>query len=292
MFSPDEIKKRFYPGQDWLYLKLYMGPETAEEWLCFNLPLVIRELNQIMPGYQYFFVRYLDPDFHIRLRIRLPHHGDFAKALDLINLHSALFLRQGLIWKVEIATYERETERYGINRIELFESAFCADSQFWLSVLPWLSLQEDGEEIRWRIAVLSAVRYFQDLHGDKEMAIELLDRIVRQLKKEQKVTRSTQYQIDHKFRAIRPELLALMDDGMSDHPQLEAKFINRSYIISELFEQYRKGQNFFPGSHGDLSLTDLIHLSLNRGLRARHRKQEYVIYYFIAKLFRVQLALV
>ena len=117
MFSPDEIKKRFYPGQDWLYLKLYMGPETAEEWLCFNLPLVIRELNQIMPGYQYFFVRYLDPDFHIRLRIRLPHHGDFAKALDLINLHSALFLRQGLIWKVEIATYERETERYGINRI-------------------------------------------------------------------------------------------------------------------------------------------------------------------------------
>ena len=168
MFSPDEIKKRFFPGQEWCYFKLYMGPDTAEEWLCYHLPVIIRELNHMTPGFQYYYLRYVDPDFHIRLRIKLPHHGDFAKVVDLINLQSALFLRQGLIWKVEIATYEREVERYGSGQIEMFESVFHGDSQFWLSILPWLSLQDDHEELRWRIALISAARYYSDLIPDIE----------------------------------------------------------------------------------------------------------------------------
>ena len=292
MFSPAEIKKRFYPGQEWCYFKIYMGPETAEEWLCFNLPVIIKELNVVMPGFQYFFVRYLDPDFHIRLRIKLPHHGDFAKAVDLLNLHSSLLLKQGLIWKLEIATYERETERYGITQIKLFESAFNADSQFWISVLPWLSLQDDREELRWRIALLSTVRYYEDLISDKNLTIEISDKIVNKLRKEQKIGRNMQFQIDQKLRALRPELLSLLEKGLHDHPRLITMLDQRSKLINEIFGISTSEGGFFSGQPGTQSITGLAHMSINRGLRARHRQQEYVIYYFISKLLRTQQALV
>jgi len=292
MFSPDEVKKRFFPGQEWLYLKVYMGPETVEEWLCFHFPVLLRDCTKLIPGLRYFFIRYLDPEFHLRLRFYVPKRVDISRLINLFNLHSALFMRQGLIWKVDVSTYERETERYGTKQIEVFESAFHADSSFWMAVLPWLALQDDREELRWKIALVNLDRYFRDLVVNKEDVLSIVNKVVATLKKEQKVSRATQYQIDQKYRSMRPELQAMLDGEFPGQEMIEAKLNNRSYLLTELFESQRVGENFFPGDQGARSITDLIHMSTNRGLRARHRMQEYVIYCFYGKLLRTQMALV
>ncbi len=291
MFSPDELKRKFYPGQEWLYLKAYMGPETVEEWLCYHFPVMLNDLHTSIGPLSYHFVRYLDPDFHLRLRFHLAHHGDFARALDVFNMHSSLFMKQGLIWKVELATYEREIERYGSKRIVMFEQAFHIDSNFWISILPWLGIQEDREELRWKIALLSLSQYYSELLGDQEKCFQVVSKVCQALKKEQKINKTLQFQIDQKFRNLRAELTVIINDGFQHEPMIEAKLQNRTYLLTELFEGLRVNNCYFNGSRAEQQFIDLVHMSTNRVLRARHRMQEYVLYYFYSRLLKTQLAL-
>ena len=65
------VDKIFIPGSEWVYFKLYTGTKTADAILQNELYRYIRELlnNGIID--KWFFIRYTDPDFHIRLRLHL-----------------------------------------------------------------------------------------------------------------------------------------------------------------------------------------------------------------------------
>jgi hypothetical protein len=59
---------RSWPGSEWLYIKLFTGPATADQ--------VLRRIASVLTWAltaggddQWFFLRYGDPDWHLRLRI-------------------------------------------------------------------------------------------------------------------------------------------------------------------------------------------------------------------------------
>lgn len=291
MFSPKQLKRSFYPGQEWVYMKLYMGPETAEEWICHHLPRIREDIQKNIPGNLFFFIRYLDPDFHIRLRVYIPQRKHFSYVVDMVNLHSTIMIKQGLIWKSEICTYEREMERFGEERIEIFERAFSIDTEFWLKILPWIETQDNREDLRWKMALLSTYRYYRDLIKDPEEIVRIMSKIVQALKQEQKPGRTVLFQIDQKFRKIREDIMPLMEEELSIFPQLEGLLRNRSFKLAELFEPFRDGECYFSWSKADQNFADLVHMSLNRALRSKHRMQEFVIYYYLVKLMKTQLAL-
>src|SRR5262249_46206428 len=58
------VRRRFAPGSEWTYAKLYCGRAAADRLLA----------EQIAPlagiADQWFFIRYEDPDFHLRVRFR------------------------------------------------------------------------------------------------------------------------------------------------------------------------------------------------------------------------------
>ncbi|MCK5821195.1 MAG: thiopeptide-type bacteriocin biosynthesis protein [Bacteroidales bacterium] len=291
MLSPNQIKQSFYPGEEWVYMKLYMGPETAEEWICYHLPRIMDSVQKDIPGAILFFIRFLDPDFHVRVRVYIPHRKHFSVVVNLINQHSGIMIRQGVMWKTEICTYEREVERYSVERIELFERAFSIDSDFWLRVLPLIEAQDNREDLRWKMALLSTYRYYRDLIRDPEEIIRIMSKIVQALKQEQKPGRTLMYQIDQKFRMIRGDLMPFLEDELSLFPQVEVLLRKRSLKLTELFDLYREGDCYFTWSKSDQNIADLVHMSLNRVLRSKHRMQEFVIYYYLVKLMKTQLAL-
>lgn len=272
-------------------MKLYMGPETAEEWICHHLPRIRKDIQNEFSGSLLFFVRFLDPDFHIRLRVYAPQRKCFSSVVDLVNLHSGIMIKQGLIWKSEICTYEREIERFGTERIEIFERAFSIDSEFWLKILPWIETQDNHEDLRWKMALLSTYRYYRDLIRDQEEMTRIMSKITLALKQEQKPGRTTLFQIDQKFRRVREDLMPYMEEELLIFPQIEGLLRNRSFRLAELFEPFREGDNYFSWSKADQNFADLVHMSLNRVLRSKHRMQEYVIYYYLVKLMKTQLAL-
>lgn len=268
-----------------------MGPETAEQWICLHLPAIAADLQSNRPGSLLYFVRFLDPDFHVRLRIRLQDRKDFMYVLDLIHQQSAIQLRQGLLWKMEICTYNREIERYGSERIELFERAFSCDSQFWIQVLPWLEQQKNREDLRWKVALVSASRYYRDLVKDPDEILRIFDQILTALKQEQKPTKSFLFQMDMKFRKLRPELLPWMEEELNEYPEMEKLLRSRSNNVKELFEPWCNEKGYMSWSGGDQNLVDLVHMSFNRGFRSRHRIQELVVYSYLNRLLKTQKAL-
>ena len=124
------------PGSDWLFAKIY-GPRALEDDLLrWPVPeLCERALGKGMAD-DWFFIRYADPDPHLRLRF----HGHPDRLIgelapEICSWANAL-IGQGLCSRLCLDTYERELERYGGPLgMNLAESIFGADSRFAVEAL-------------------------------------------------------------------------------------------------------------------------------------------------------------
>ena len=148
--SPDIRWK--LPGSEWLSAKFYLQPDKKNSFLLEQLYTLIQKSNLS----NWFFVRYNDPEPHIRLRIKLSSLHDLTETLSSIQ-HSALeWLQEGYIQNMVFSPYEREIERYGgIELIDTIEELFHIDS---MTVLSCLHLPLEKPVLR----ALSVVSFLQD----------------------------------------------------------------------------------------------------------------------------------
>ncbi|KFA93239.1 lantibiotic dehydratase, partial [Archangium violaceum] len=63
------LPRSFAPGSEWLYAKLYTGTATADRVLCEAVAPLMREALASGDADHGFFIRYGDPDWHVRLRL-------------------------------------------------------------------------------------------------------------------------------------------------------------------------------------------------------------------------------
>src|SRR5581483_6097991 len=97
--------RRFPPGSEWLYVKLFTGPATAD--------LVLKRITSVLTwaltaggADQWFFLRYGDPDWHLRLRIHGAPNRLLHETLPLLTRVTAPLLDTGELWRVQLDTYE------------------------------------------------------------------------------------------------------------------------------------------------------------------------------------------
>jgi hypothetical protein len=104
----------FPPGSEWLYLKLYCGIATADKILCEIVGPLLDELRASGHVDHWFFVRFGDPENHIRIRM----HGTpgVLSSVVLPACQAAIepLLRNGGIAKSQVDTYAPESVRYGV----------------------------------------------------------------------------------------------------------------------------------------------------------------------------------
>jgi thiopeptide-type bacteriocin biosynthesis protein len=131
-----EQQRRFIPGSPWLYVKLYGPQGVADRALVEHVGPEIRVLHEkgLIDGW--FFIRYADPDDHLRLRC----HGTPGDLLGKVlpALHEAMThpFNEGLLYRIAVDTYEREVERYGgLDGVNLMEQFSEADSNAALALL-------------------------------------------------------------------------------------------------------------------------------------------------------------
>ncbi|MCB1643781.1 MAG: lantibiotic dehydratase, partial [Xanthomonadales bacterium] len=100
------------PGSDWLYLRLHGSPQTLDRLLALTLAPLAEQLRQQGHCNSWFYIRYGDPDWHLRLRFQ----GQPQRLLgDLLpRLHACLdqLVTERQLSRVEIGSYQRELERY------------------------------------------------------------------------------------------------------------------------------------------------------------------------------------
>ncbi|TQM61953.1 lantibiotic dehydratase [Humibacillus xanthopallidus] len=155
------------PGSDWLFVKLY-GPSTgADAVLTGPIRRLVGELIDARDADSWFFLRYADPEPHLRLRL----HGDpnrlFAGALPRLAMWAAGLVATGARSRFTIETYERELERYGgAAAMAVAEAIFGADSAAVAALLGQLPPTAADAGRRLELAVLSTDRLLAALGLD------------------------------------------------------------------------------------------------------------------------------
>jgi thiopeptide-type bacteriocin biosynthesis protein len=117
------------PGaSEWLFVKVYGGPNRQTAVLTTHLPYLLEMWNE--PP-EWWYVRYRDPEPHLRLRLRLAgcDAQTFGDAVQRVGTWASDLRRAGLLTRLQFDTYFPETGRFGTGAaMEAVESVFVADS--------------------------------------------------------------------------------------------------------------------------------------------------------------------
>lgn len=119
----------FRPGEEWATLKLYGSSGALEDLVRTLGEEPIASSLQRADLHRWFFLRYRDPEPHIRLRMQADRQTLWRDLVpSVLDAFNSPTLRR-LISNIVIEPYVRETQRYrGNEGMVVFERAFHADS--------------------------------------------------------------------------------------------------------------------------------------------------------------------
>jgi thiopeptide-type bacteriocin biosynthesis protein len=125
--TPATRTRRHFPGaSSVLYAKVYAHPERHSEILTSYLPDLATGTDPLA----LWFLRYRDPDPHLRLRIRITDLTRFGSIAAAVGAWAADLHRRGLISHLQLDTYMPEVGRYGAGpTMAAAEDVFIADSR-------------------------------------------------------------------------------------------------------------------------------------------------------------------
>jgi lantibiotic biosynthesis protein len=276
--TPSRVRTFTPGGGDWLYWKLYTGYSTADRLLVESIAPAMRRLQQEGRVASWFFVRYGDPENHLRLRVR---GGDAGDLLNELGMLFASLLENGWLSKVQLDTYVRELERYGgAEQIDRVEALFAADSAAIVAALP---LMQSDATLRWQTAAWGADRLLDDLGIRDANKVALLEHLCREYSKEMDAGRATREALARKTRELRRALDAVFDD-----PALrpwQSAYDERSSFIASLGLRLDREPPFADGI-----APSILHLHLNRVFRSKKREQERVLHDLLARRERSRAA--
>ena len=269
----------YLPGSDWLYLRIYGGPLALEEWLTGSFRLLLNEWIHSDTVLLFHFVRYLDQDYHLRLRFKLADPLQSGLLLNLVSSDCLNWIGEERMWKIEAGTYEPELDRYGVERMNLVEEWFYRDSLFWLAILA--DATEEEKSVLWKKGA-ERIDWMLDRFGfSVEGKLMLLQRMREALSAEFRITHRMKSQLDAKYRLMSRELADAVEKPEADHTDFGQNKIRSNSIIEQIGETFASRQELETAG----ILPDLIHMSLNRAFRTRHRLQELVMYDFLARYY-------
>jgi thiopeptide-type bacteriocin biosynthesis protein len=287
-------ERNFLPGSEWLFAKIYAGPSHLDRLLVEHIrPLVAKVL---VSGWvnSWFFIRYGDPSWHLRLRFHGMPRTLSAEVLPQLWECLELQKQQGKIWRMQLDTYEPELERYGgLTGMRIAERLFQYDSEFVLELLAAICDQL-GTNIRWHLAFAGVDCLLDGLGLDLSSRRRLVSNRARAQEKNFRVNQIFKTQLSEKFRNERQILEVLLESSAEtgDFPASAqaalARFAGQMKIIrAELETASRTGELAQPieelaGSY--------IHMHLNRMFRSSANAQEMVLYDFLARAYDSKMA--
>ncbi len=275
------VKRNFIIGDNWVYFKIYTGYNLSDSILLVDLRIVIEKLKKLGVISKWFYIRYADPEYHLRVRFFVENKEDVFLVISKMNAQFKWHIDEGVIWRYQMDTYEREIERYGNQVITESETLFYYDSEL---VLKLVGLVEEyqSENLRWLLAIMS-IDFYLDCFG---------------LPEENKIN----------FTKVSRDSLNKIYSGehKSLTPQLNKKYQLKKEVIKEFLNS-----NIFQGNHltsikeifsdkriehvtkriiiknGDKNteISSYIHMCLNRLFKTRNTFNEYISYDFLYRYY-------
>ncbi|RYE55275.1 MAG: hypothetical protein EOP48_10565, partial [Sphingobacteriales bacterium] len=260
---------------DWCYFKIYGHPES--------LNLILRDpaLLKLIEGFwkmegirRWFFVRYVDPQPHLRIRFQVSKNFGLVISTQLSELVEK-YMKSSLVMDFMVATYEPERQRYGCAGMSRVESIFQRSSDL---VLTFHQLNCSGTQ-ETCFAFSSVALMLRDFIPDISGRLAFVNGLVKSIL----VSSSRRRQLDVYYRKHRESL-----EQAAANPQK-----HDSDLVSEKLDRFSmrilKFQSTWEGleevKHRTL-IADLIHMHLNRLNASNRAGLETAVYYLLYKFYR------
>ena len=287
-------ERRFLPGSEWLFAKIYASPSQVDRLLLQHIRPLVANVLASGAADGWFFIRYGDPRWHLRLRF----HGDprrlAAEVLPQLRASLQEPEQRGELWRVQLDTYERELERYGgPEGLGIAERLFQYDSELVLELLASIS-DRLNTELRWHLGLTTVDQLLQALNFDLSMRRLIVNDLGKGQEKNLGVRPSIKKQLSDKFRNERQTVERLLMTG-SEHAMLPAPATQAVKRFAEkatnLAAQLRSAQQAAGLTRSIEELAgSYVHMHLNRLFRSAANAQEMVLYDFLGRAYDSMLA--
>lgn len=280
-----EIQRNFSIGSEWLYFKLYGGVKVTDRILLDNIKPLVDELLLKKLIDSWFFIRYSDPDNHLRIRFHLPDTSKIGEVIQLFYQFIRPAEEAKYIWKIQTETYVRELERYKYQSIILSEKLFFYDSQ---SIVHFLEATagDERENIRWLWGIRAIDSLLNDFDFNLVDKLNLMEKLKDAFGREFNMNISLKQQLDKKYRENRPQIEGFLG---KENPEsiffplteiLEIKSQNLKPTIKNILEINQSATELYD------ILASYIHMLLNRLIPANQRLHELLIYDFLFRQYK------
>lgn len=278
-YNPDRITRSFTAGTQWLYLKIYCAERLSDALITTVLFPQIRSLEKRRIIQKWFFIRYQDPEPHIRLRF-YSKKKDFWMIV-FKELHGLLepLLKSGMVQSIHSDTYQRELERYPQKLYTQIESIFYSDSR---AVVRSLKHTAQDAELCWQGALWAADLILDNLHLDLKGKLDLIQTMHRQFSAELDGEGFIRRKMDHNYRAQKQKITQTLETQKTPAlKSLSTLFSRRTALIQRMIHKLTLMDSNLQARLG----CDLIHLFFNRWFASNQRQQEFAIYHYLKKYY-------
>ena len=271
---------KFHPGEEWVYYKIYCGVVTGDKLLANEISGAVHALFEQGLISKFFFIRYNDPDYHIRVRFRTDP-DQVHEVMKLFSDSLAAPLSHDLISRLQLDTYVRELERYGHDTIDFAEAVFQVDSLFVLAIIPLI--RESYAELS-PFIFMKGVDTMLDAFGfgreekrdflkDRKLAYESEFRLEKNVNLKQVIFKKELH-----YRAMIQKLLHEDLSVLSgvDEEQLQAAIQSYRSGLAEVYA----GNVHLIGSREQLHslLASFTHMHAIRMFQTKPRENEFIAY--------------
>lgn len=290
------VSRSFAPGSNWVYFKVYGGNKTLDLMIPSVFKPLAEEFIENGIAEKWFFIRYNDPNSHLRIRFYCSK-GNFKEVMDRLNKTLSPFIERNELDKFVIDTYKREIERYGADLIEDSETLFYNDSVAVTQILDSID-GDEGDHIRWLAALKSVDSLLSDFNLKLSRKQLLLESLAQMFFKEfatgdAKSDKRLKVSLNNKYRVHSADIGNALNNKQFLDSFLFSVFEQRSNanrkVVMEILDKVESRHNSEEAL--DRFLRSHIHMNVNRLFISKPRKHEMVLYHFLNEYYRSQIAI-
>ncbi len=281
-FEPNEqIIRKFIPGSEWLFFKIYCGERTSDNILIDYIRPLVNYLKKNELIQKWFYIRYHDPEPHIRVRLNFAKdiYTSFSETNIFIQKTFNELIKQGIISRLTFDTYERELERYGPDNITQCETLFEVESNMMLNILPYV--KESGENLRWKFAIAVVNELFSSFGYQGKAKLQLLEILKESFYKEFDKYHKLKFVLDQNYRKYREDISNFLKKQIHSDEKINFQLATYRDSLKNIYEKCVSNNDFRMKPKEIVCA--LSHMLLNRIFFTKQREQEMVTYHFLSK---------
>lgn len=275
-----ELNRSFYIGSEWLYYKIYIGNNTANTFLrAFNRLITPLLHEKIVDSF--FFIRYADPDSHLRIRFKVKKMEHLSIVIKMMHELTMPFFKNHSIYKIQTDTYNREIERYGINTIEDSERLFYIDSKI---ILGQLSDNEDINDIDIWFKALKIIDVYLDVFDfSLEQKALFIKKLADGFSKEFPTNRVGKKQLALKYRTNRLKIEQVLKERSDDNIIQDRNILR--FFAKKIMEKANFNRDVI-----ETLLSSYLHMHCNRFFSSKQRMNEWLLYDFLSIHYKSEIS--